>query len=113
MIIKRENGRTLAFLPTWRLVSYLGMYCGTVVQIGAWFIFWIENKPIHPLGQILLVIGAATTFILGHFVGQKDRQKMREVGAQLEVTWAQQFVLIACIASVPGSLLFLVLLSGL
>ncbi len=110
--ITRHN-RTLVFLPTWRLVVVFGMYCAPLTQIGAWVIFTIEQKPIHPAGDLLLIIGAIVTALLGHMFGRKDLQRIRNLGGQLEVTRAQGLVVAVCCGMVPGILLLLVILSGI
>ena len=113
MIFKQQNGRLLAFLPTWRLIVVVGMYCASCVQIGAWIIFTIEQKPIHPLGQFILLFGSGVFFLLGNRFGKADLQRMRACNARLEVTRAQSFVLILGCAMVPATLLLLVILSDI
>ena len=112
MIVKRINGKTVAFLPTWRLIVVLGMYCMLCVEVGALIIFTIEQQPIHPIGQALLLCSSIVFLVLAHRFGKIDLKRMRAMGAQLEVTRAQSFVVIFCCAMVPGTLLFLVILSG-
>ena len=107
-----NHERKLLYWPTWRLVIVLGIYCATVTQIGALIIFSIEQKPIHPIGNILLLVGTAATAILGQVFGHKDLQRIRNLGGQLEITRAQGIVVAFCCAMVPGALLILVILSG-
>ena len=109
---RTDNKKMLVYLPTWRLVIVLGMYCATVTQIGALIIFTIEQQPVHPVGNILLILGSGITALLGHYFGRKDLQRIRNLGGQLEITRAQVFVVALCCAMVPGALLFLVILSG-
>jgi len=109
----KKHDKTLAFLPTWRLLIVLGMYCATAVQIGAWIIFTIEQKPIHPIGHFLLILGSATTSGLGHFIGKRDLRLIREHHASLECTPIQCALIIICCASVPAALLALVIISSL
>ena len=113
MKIVKEHRKTLAFLPTWHLLIVMGMYCAAVVQIGAWIIFTIEQKPIHPIGHFVLIAGSATTSLLGHFIGKHDLRLMREHNASLEGTPFQLALIILCCASVPAALLVLVIISGL
>ena len=112
MIVKRVNGKTLAFLPTWRLILVLGMYCMACIEIGALIIFAIEQKPIHPIGQLLLITSSLFFLLLGNRLAKNELNRMRAIGAQLEVTRTQSFVVIFCCSMVPGTLLFLVILSG-
>ena len=113
MRIVHEDKKTLAFLPTWRLLIVLGMYCAAAFQIGAWIIFTIEQKPMHPVGQIFLIVGSTIALFLGHFIGKRDLKRIRDAGAVLEGTRFQIAVIIFCIAAVPGSLLVLVVISGI
>ena len=113
MIVKRINGKTLAFLPTWRLVLVLGMYCMVCIEIGALIIFTIEQQPIHPIGQVLLLTSSLFFLLLGNRLAKNELNQMRAIGAQLEVTRRQSFVVIICCAMVPGTLLFLVIVSGI
>ncbi len=105
--------KKLAFLPTWRLLIVMGMYCAAVVQIGAWVIFTIEQKPMHPVGQICLLVGSTAALLLGHFIGKRDLKRIRDAGAVLEGTRFQLALIILCGAAVPGSLLLLVIISGI
>jgi fucose permease len=113
MKIVKVNGKTLAFLPTWRLVIVIGMYCAAIVQVGAWIIFTIEQKPMHPAGKIALIVGSACALLLGRFIGKEDVKRIREEGAMLEVTRLQIPLLILCCAAVPVCLLILVIISGI
>jgi hypothetical protein len=110
MKIVEQDGRRLAFLPTWRLVIVVGMYCVSVIQLGAFIIFATEQKPMNPVGQIGLIVGSTAFLFLGHFIGKKDLRKIREAGAVLEGTRFQIAVIILLCASVPGSLLILLLI---
>ena len=89
------------------------MYCVPLTQIGAWVIFTIEQKPLHPVGDLLLIIGAIVTALFGQMFGRKDLQRIRNLGGQLEVTRAQGLVVAVCCGMVPGILLLLVILSGI
>ena len=113
MRIVNRNGKTLAFFPTWRLLILVGMYCAAAVQIGAWVIFTIEQKPMHPAGQICLFVGSTIALLLGHFIGKQDWKQVKDAGALLEGTRFQLGLIILCIAAVPGSLLVLVMISGI
>lgn len=107
------EGKKLVFLPTWRLLVVIGMYCMAAVQIGAWVIFAVEQKPIHPIGHICLLVGSTVALLLGHFIGKRDLKRIKDAGASLEGTSFQLALIILCIAAVPGSLLWLVLISGI
>jgi hypothetical protein len=111
MKLVKKDGKLLAFLPTWRLLILMGMYCASAIQIGAFIIFWVEQKPIHPIGKICLLVGSFVALMLGQAIGRKDRKRIKEAGAVLEVTRLQVPILILCVASVPGFLLVLVLIS--
>jgi dolichol kinase len=82
-----------------------------VIQFGALLIFTLEQKQIHPVGQICLAIGSVVALLLGHFIGKRDRKQIKDAGAVLEGTRFQIAVIILCCTAVPGSLLFLVLTS--
>ena len=113
MRIVEENGKRLAFLPTWRLLIVMGMYCAAAVQIGAWVIFTIEQKPMHPIGQCFLIVGSTIALFLGHFIGKQDLKRIKNARAILEGSRFQIALIILCIASVPGSLLVLIIISGI
>ena len=50
---------------------------------------------------------------LGHFIGKRDLKRIRDAGAVLEGSRFQIAVITFCIAAVPGSLLVLVVISGI
>ena len=113
MRLVQLEDKKLAFLPTWRLLIVIGMYCAAAIQIGAWVIFTIEQKPMHPIGQICLLVGSTVALLLGHFIGKRDLKRVRDAGAVLEGTRIQIVLIILCVAAVPGSLLLLVIISGI
>ena len=94
-------------------IIVIGMYCAAAIQIGAWVIFTIEQKPMHPIGQVCLLVGSTVALLLGHFIGKRDLQRVRDAGAVLEGTRIQIVLIILCVAAVPGSLLLLVIISGI
>ena len=112
MRIVKANGKTLAFLPTWRLLIVIGMYCASVIQFGAFIIFTIEQKPVHPAGQVCLIIGSTIALLLGHFIGRQDLKRIKDAGASMEGTRFQIALIILCVSAVPASLLVLVIISG-
>ena len=113
MVNEHENLLSLVFLPTWRLVIVLMMYCAVAIQLGAMVIFGIEQKPMHPIGELVLSTGSILFAVLGYFIGKKDLAEIRRRRARLEVTRWQIPILIFCLAMVPGSLLILIIVSGI
>lgn len=67
----------------------------------------------HPLGQLCLIIGSAITMLLGHYIGKEDLRRIKNANASLEGTPVQIVLIILCMVSVPGSLLALVIISGI